>query len=126
MRTGLSCVNCRNEVQGEGQFFAQVFLCPDCFRIAEALLNRGERELKMLLIVLKEAIRQELVQGRLQFSTIEQVEDVPKRDLMTHLSDLAQRTRYNKESKCSTSSPTPILSSESTVPSARSAKPKPV
>jgi hypothetical protein len=121
----LSCVNCKHEVsQGDAKLFAEVFVCGECFRIAESLMSRGERELRMLLTVLKESIRLNIIRGELQFSSIEQVQDVPKKDLVTHLADLASRVRANKESMCNSSSPTQILSKETTSPSAPRVKPK--
>lgn len=121
----LDCVNCRKPVDSNAKLFAEVFVCDDCFRIAETLFRRGEQELRMLLVVQKEAIRISLMRGELQFSSIQQVEDVSKKDLVTHLADLAQKVKSHKEDKCSPSSPMKILSSETTTPSATTVEPAP-
>ncbi len=115
----LPCVNCKKDVPPDGgEFFLQVFVCGDCHRVARPLLERGEHDLRMLLIVLKEAIRQELIRGRCQLRTEASVEDMSKKDLVGHLADLAQRLR-EKEETCST--PTKTLSSATTLPSVPSA-----
>ena len=112
--SGLPCINCKRAMAPDtAKLFAQVLVCEECFRIAETLLLRGERELKQLMVVLKEAIRSEMLRGELQFSSIQQVADVPKVDLMTHLADLAERIRAQKENTCQPSSPTPSSSPSS-------------
>jgi hypothetical protein len=66
----LECLNCKTGVgPNEGKIFAQVFVCPRCFEMAERLHERSLHELAMLQTVLREAIRVALVQGRLQFAT---------------------------------------------------------
>lgn len=120
----LSCVGCKREVSaGDGKLFAEVFVCDGCFLIASRLFERGQQELKMLLVVLKEAIRNEILQGRLQFQSADEVREVPKRDLITHLAELAEKARAQKENKCP---PSPqMIPSRSTLPRVRSASSKP-
>lgn len=91
--SGLNCLNCKCEVgSDEAKIYAQVFLCPDCFRIAERLHQRGEQELKMMMLVLKESIRVAALRGELQFRGM-QPEDIPKEDLVSHLARLAAEAR---------------------------------
>lgn len=90
---GLSCVNCNADVSSdEAKFFAQVFVCPTCYAIAERLHQKGEQELKMMLVMLKECIRLAIVKKELQFS-VQNLEDMPRKDLFTELATLAQDAR---------------------------------
>jgi len=101
----LPCVNCGEEVNpNEAKLFAQIFICPKCHRVAEQLYARGEKELKMLLLVLRESIRLSIVQHNLQFSP-KQLEDMDPKDLLTHLHKIAQETRLQvlqQEKACPT------------------------
>jgi uncharacterized protein (DUF2225 family) len=86
------------------KLFAQIFICPKCYFIAEKLYSRGEQELKMLLLVLRESIRLAIVQHNLQFSP-KQLEEMKREDLLTHLQKLARETRLQtlqKEKACPT------------------------
>lgn len=92
---GLSCVNCGKEVgSDEAKFFAQVFVCPDCFSIAERLYVKGEKELRMMLVMLKECIRLAIVKKELQFPE-QNVEDMPRKDLFAELARMAQDARLD-------------------------------
>ena len=60
----LPCMNCGNEVsETAAKLFAAVFVCPDCFALAESFYKRSEKELKDLLMLQKESIRWALLQG---------------------------------------------------------------
>jgi hypothetical protein len=86
-------VNCNKDVgSDEAKFFAQVFVCPTCYEIAERLFVKGEQELKMMLVMLKECIRLAIIKKELQFS-VQNVEDMPRKDLFTELATLAQEAR---------------------------------
>lgn len=90
---GLPCLSCKKDTPpDEAKVFAEVFLCADCFRIAERLYRRGESELRMMLLVLKESIRVAALKGELQFN-FGKLEDLPKADLMSHLAKLADEAR---------------------------------
>jgi len=90
---GLPCLSCKKETPpDEAKVFAEVFLCSDCFLIAERLYRRGESELRMMLLVLKESIRLAALKGELQFN-FGKLEDLPKEDLMSHLAKLADEAR---------------------------------
>ncbi len=92
----LNCINCKEEVAPDkAKFFAQMFVCPDCYKIAERVYVRGRQELEMMLLLLKESIRVAIVQGELQFSG--PVEDVSKEDFMTTLARLTQESRLHMQ-----------------------------
>ena len=124
---GLPCVNCKEPVgTDDAKFFAQTFVCSRCFAIAERTYVQGERQLRMMLVMLKECIRLAIIKGELQFPE-KNTEDMPRKDLFAELSRLAQDVRQdafkNQPSqeelvewkKTQTSStPTPTLSPDST------------
>lgn len=90
---GLPCVNCKEPVgSDEAKFFAQTFICPRCFDIAERLHVKGEQELRMMLVMLKECIRLAIIKGELQFP-VQNTEDMPRKDLFTELARMAQDAR---------------------------------
>lgn len=123
----LPCVNCKKDVDPDtAKFFGKIFICDDCYRIAERLYARGEQELKMLLLVLRESIRLAIVQGNLQFS-LQQLEDMDKEDLLSHLQSIARNVREQKtkEEQCPTKMPTRTPSRETIKPPALPAGGKP-
>ncbi len=64
----LPCMNCKKEVEeGQGKFFAQVYVCPSCHEQAQHFHNRLVRELNFLLVMAKESIRLALVQSKFSF-----------------------------------------------------------
>lgn len=65
---GLPCLNCQKDVsQDKGKFFAECFLCPDCYTIAERTYLQAHCELNQLLVTLKELIRLAIVKHQLSF-----------------------------------------------------------
>jgi hypothetical protein len=122
----LNCLSCKCAVDtDEAKFFAALFLCPDCFTIAERLYRRGEAELRMMLTVLKESIRLAALKGELQFS-LQNLDDMKKEDLIGHLANLAVEARKEVEQVKEQSKPwnkTPSL--DPTLPPALSAAGKP-
>jgi hypothetical protein len=126
----LTCLNCKKPVDGKkAKLFAEVFLCVSCHSIAVRLYERGESELRMMLVVLKESVRLAALKGELQFA-VHHVDDMSKEDLMSRLARLAAevrgeslKTRSPEEDKWS--HPTSIPSPATTPPSAPSAEPKP-
>jgi hypothetical protein len=94
---GLSCMSCHKEVvEEQGKFFAEVFVCPDCFLLATRFYERAEQDLKRLLVMMKEAIRVGLLQGKLQFKTPEQIKEAPRNDVLEKLSELAKEARKKR------------------------------
>lgn len=80
---GLECMNCHKPTSNEeGKLFAEVFVCSTCYVLAERLYQRTESELRGLLLVLKDKIREYLVQGKLQYSTEDAEKPLSKRDLL--------------------------------------------
>ena len=91
---GLPCVNCQEEVDpADAKMFAQVYVCPSCHLMAERLYTRGEQELKMMLLLLKESIRLAIVRKELQFMQRLEDDAVPKEELLTELARLANHAR---------------------------------
>ena len=90
---GLPCLSCKQDVSpAESKLFAEVYLCSNCFTIAERLFRKGEAELRMMLLVLKESIRLAALKGQLQFS-LQDLDDMKKEDLVSHLAKLAAEAR---------------------------------
>ena len=93
----LTCMNCKVPVeQKEGQVFAAVFVCPKCFLIAERMYERSERELKGLLVMLRESIRIALLRGELTFAEGRPMEDVPKAEVMQMVMALSAKREAQK------------------------------
>lgn len=89
----LPCVNCHKDVAPEqAKMFAEVLVCPDCYIVAERLFERGNKELRMMLTVLKEMIRLALVKGELQFAQ-QQSEEGNSEDMMKKFARLAQEVQ---------------------------------
>lgn len=80
---GLECMNCHEPTSDEdGKLFAEVFVCSRCYVLAERLYAKTEAELKGLLLVLKDKIREYLVQGKLHYSTDPSANPVSKKFLL--------------------------------------------
>ena len=80
---GLECMNCRKPTSNEdGKLFAEVFVCSTCHLLAERLYRRTEGELRGLLLVLKDKIREYLVQGKLHYESSEPSAPLSKTDLL--------------------------------------------
>ena len=63
----LPCINCKKEVSAQdATMFAEVYVCPDCFKVAALLYKRGRAELEQYLTLLKDMIRTSLIAGTLQ------------------------------------------------------------
>lgn len=90
-QTTLPCMNCTTPVSPEeAKIFAEVFVCPTCFKVAECLYNKGSADLRALLSMMKEAIRIALIEGRLQLSE-QSLQDVSKTDLLRAIVDLQEK-----------------------------------
>lgn len=86
----LPCVNCHKDVESDqAKMFAEVLVCPDCYIIAERLFERGNKELRMMLTVLKEMIRLTLIRGELQFLQ-QQSEENSSEEVMKRFARMAQ------------------------------------
>lgn len=113
---GLKCLSCKKPVQGSGKLFAEVFCCDSCFTLAARFMERVEQDLVFLRVMMKEAIRQGLLEGKLQFS-VESLADVPKQDLLTRLAELAEAAKERQQ--CQDNSTQSTASGATTKPSVR-------
>ena len=85
MKPHLECMNCYAPVQPDtAKVFAGVFCCPDCFAMAHSLYEKGEKELTSLLILMKEAIRIALVEGKLRLGP-QDMENISKADVLKEI-----------------------------------------
>ena len=90
--SGIPCMNCRKEVeQQDGKVFAEVFVCPTCYELAGRLYDRCEGELNRLLLMLREAIRIALVEGKLQYGPALPLDEVPKAELLKMIVELTEK-----------------------------------
>lgn len=112
----LPCMNCKAEVeQGQGKFFAEVFVCSNCETMAVHFFERLVRELNFLLTMAKESIRLALVQGKFSFPEGPAGEPSKRAVLEAILQmEESREKQHNKDRSC----PTP--SSVATPPSALS------
>lgn len=86
----LSCMNCKKQVlQQDAKIFASVYVCSSCYDKAERIYAKCEAELRRLLLMLREAIRIALVEGRLQFAEGKPLEEVPKAELLKMIVELS-------------------------------------
>ena len=91
MEASLHCLNCGKQVPHEhGKLFAQVFVCTECHAMAESTFRRWERELKHLLILAQESIRESLTRGQFH-PTYQPKEDVSKADLLAGIQTLLEQ-----------------------------------
>jgi len=91
-------MNCKAGVsQQDGRFFAEVFVCPGCYRVAETLHNRAQQELKLVLVMMRDAIRLSLLQGQLQFKTPEQLSEAPSGEIVKQMASLVEHALENQK-----------------------------
>jgi hypothetical protein len=110
----LRCVNCRTEVDPDkAKVCFGVLVCESCDRVANRFFEQAQKELKVVLVLMKDAIRMGLTQGRLQFS-MDGEEIVTRQKLLAKLGELVERAQENA-AQCSTKTTT---SAETTKPSA--------
>lgn len=87
----LPCMNCGAEVpSSQAKFFAEVFVCTDCHAVAERMMQRTHKELKLVLAMMKDAIRMGLLQKKLRFRTPEELEKEDKADFLSRLGELVK------------------------------------
>jgi hypothetical protein len=91
---GLPCLNCQQEVApDEAKFFAECFLCPSCYLIAERTLQQGQRELHYLLVSLKELVRLAILRGELRLPPAAEQATERKMNVVDALVELAQHQK---------------------------------
>jgi len=88
----MPCMNCHlPTTEEDAKVFAEVYVCSACHTIAERLFFKCEGELKRMLLVLKEAIRIALVEGKLQYGPERPLEDIPKGELLKMIVQLSEK-----------------------------------
>jgi hypothetical protein len=93
---GLSCMNCKEDTK-DGKFFAEAFVCPACYLVAERLYTQGEKELRHVLMTLKELIRVSILEGRLSFAPAAAPGEAPPRRAIDVIADMMQRDKCHDE-----------------------------
>jgi len=91
-------VNCRKNVRPEvAKFFDGVFLCGNCCAIAERVESRLSNELKMLQLLLREAIRVAACEQKLHLSDTGLAPDASKKEVLEAIVQLAERKEARKK-----------------------------
>jgi len=86
----MECLNCRKQVDpGKAKLFAEVFVCSECYALAESMYTRMQREMRQLLVLSREAIREALVQGRFH-PTQQDKEGISKAELLREIIKLSE------------------------------------
>lgn len=92
----LQCLNCGKPVPPEkAKIFAQVFVCPECHVMATSFYQRCERELKQLLTLTHESIREALVKGAFH-PVYQEREEIPKAELLRHIIRISEEQDASK------------------------------
>lgn len=94
---GLPCVNCRKAVSATAaKFFDGVFLCENCHAIAHRIEERLGNELKMMQLMLHEAIRVACCEQKLHLSERGVTDGASKKDVLEAIVTLAERKQARK------------------------------
>ena len=100
---GLECTNCGRDVEpAEAKFFgapgngqqapnAAVFVCPDCYMLAELFEHRALEQLKALMMLSRECIRLALIERRLKLGPLPPQRDLSKREVFEALLQMLQK-----------------------------------
>jgi len=84
-------MNCHASVSPDtAKFFGATFVCPSCYKLADALFRRGNKELKKLQALLHETIRIALTEGRLHLEDGE-IENASLQKVMTTIVQLESK-----------------------------------
>ena len=96
----LPCLNCKAAVDpAQAKVFAGVFCCPTCYLVAQRLEERCTRELKMLLITQREAIRIALIEGKLVLGPAEANRELSKQEVFQEIVRLQEGADRKKASR---------------------------
>lgn len=97
--SGLPCLNCQTPTsEKDAKIFAEVFVCPTCYSTAERLFHRLEGELRRLLLLSKETIRNALVEGKLHLEYASEG-DIPKEELLKMILQFAEKKEQHAEAR---------------------------
>jgi hypothetical protein len=98
----LPCMNCKKPVPSdEAKIFAEVFICNTCYEQAVRFWEQTEKELKYLLVMLKESIRVSLIEGRFSLPEVGDLKEVSKRSV---LEEILRMNEYREGYSVSTES----------------------
>jgi hypothetical protein len=87
-------MNCKRDVvSADSKLFAECFVCPDCYTVAERMYIQGERELKHLLVTLKELIRLAIIRGELQLEEFVPNTTIPVDTVVDALAELSRKKK---------------------------------
>ncbi len=100
---GLECTNCSREVEpNEAKFFgapgngqqapnAAVFVCSDCYALAELFDQRAMQQLKSLMMLSRECLRLALMEKRLKLGPLPPQRDLTKREVFESLLHMLEK-----------------------------------
>jgi hypothetical protein len=87
----LNCLNCQTPTQPDAaKLFAEVFVCPRCYELAERAEQRCVADLRRLQLMVREAIRVALVEGKLH-PGVASLEELPKAELLREIVRLSEK-----------------------------------
>lgn len=110
----LPCMNCKQPVAPEeSKLFAEVYVCPDCYKMAVHFWLRLDKELRELQVMAKESIRVCLLEGKFNFPESVDGQDIPKRDVLESILSM-EESRAGKNPICSAPTTMSIPASAST------------
>jgi hypothetical protein len=96
MEEQLKCMNCGKDVSANNaHLFAQVYLCHACNEMAVSFYRRCETELKHLLVLTKESIRESLIKGKF-FPAEQDKREIPKAEILKQILKMNEETDANK------------------------------
>lgn len=92
----MKCMSCGESVaHNEGKLFAQVFCCEGCYTVASRFMERAERDIASIKLMMTEVVRHGLLSGELQFSSGDEG-PVEEEDLLGKLSNMARKAKESK------------------------------
>lgn len=88
----LPCVNCQTPVDSaQAKIFASVFVCPQCYALAERFMQRATEELKALLLVQQEAIRLALTERRFFLGAAQPSRELSKKEVLEQILQFTEK-----------------------------------
>jgi hypothetical protein len=91
-------MNCSSEVpQEDGKFFAEVFVCSDCYLIAARVYEKAQKDTRNMLVMMKEAIRLSIIRKELQFKTLQEVVEAPSSEILSQMAKWTEDVREQAE-----------------------------
>jgi len=88
----LPCMNCKKEIdQTKAKIFQGVYVCDECYDLADRSFRKLQQELNHLLTLAGESIRLALIKGELQLGRVD-TKEIPKSELIRKLVDLSNQS----------------------------------